>query len=336
MPDAFPILIAEDNVVSRKILEKGLIKAGFDVVSVENGKEAFKILKNDFFPIVITDWNMPEMTGPELCRAIRGENFPGYVFIILVTANDTNDDIIAGLEAGADDYLIKPINQAELVARLKAGKRVLKLERSLKEANEKITILSITDSLTGIYNRSYLNERLPQEIARSFRYGHPLSILMCDIDRFKRINDTYGHLMGDKILKDFVDCLNGSIRQGIDWMARYGGEEFLIILPETHAHGGYLGAERLRKVVSENIFTIDGEDIQITASFGVSGFDPTEREDKMSTESLIAESDKYLYQAKEEGRNRVKGAQMSKKNEASGSDCKKLSIYSQQLPHGAS
>jgi diguanylate cyclase (GGDEF)-like protein len=317
MMDAFPILIAEDNVVSRKILEKGLIKAGFDVVSVENGKEAFKILKDDFFPIVITDWNMPEMTGQELCRAIRGHNFPGYVFIILVTANDTHDDIIAGLEAGADDYLVKSINQAELVARLKAGKRILKLERSLKAANEKITILSITDPLTGIYNRSYFNERLPQEIARSVRYGHALSLLMCDIDNFKRINDTYGHPMGDKILKDFVDCLNGSIRQGIDWMVRYGGEEFLIVLPETHAHGGYLGAERLRKVVSDNVFTVDGENIQITASFGVSGFDPSGRDDKMSIESLIAESDKYLYKAKEEGRNRVKGAQMSKKSEAS-------------------
>ena len=316
MMDVFPILIAEDNVVSRKILEKGLIKAGFDVVSVENGKEAFKILKDDFFPMVITDWNMPEMTGPELCRAIRGHNFPSYVFIILVTANDTNEDIIAGLEAGADDYLVKPINQAELVARLKAGKRILKLERSLKEANEKITVLSITDPLTGIYNRSYLEERLPQEIARSFRYGHALSLLMCDIDHFKRINDTYGHPMGDKILKDFVDCLNGSIRQGIDWMVRYGGEEFLIVLPETHAHGGYLGAERLRKVVSDNIFTIDGKNIHVTASFGVSGFDPSERNDKMSIESLIAESDKYLYQAKEEGRDRVKGAQMSKKSES--------------------
>lgn len=313
MKDAFPILIAEDNPVSRKLLEKGLLKAGFEVVSVENGKEAFQILKNKFFPIVITDWKMPEMDGLELCKAVRSYNFPGYVFIILVTAKDTKDDIITGLEAGADDYLVKPINQAELIARLKAGKRILRLERSLKEANEKITILSVTDPLTGIYNRSYLSERLPQEIARSVRYGHPLSLLMCDIDRFKRINDTFGHLVGDKILKDFVDCLNGSIRKGIDWMVRYGGEEFLIILPETNVKGGCLGAERLRKVVSENVIKIDGENIQITASFGVSGFDPSECDDKMSPESLIAESDKYLYQAKEDGRNRVRGPNFGKK-----------------------
>ena len=156
MKDAFPILIAEDNQVSRKLLEKGLMKAGFEVVSVENGKEAFHILKREFFPIVITDWKMPEMDGLELCKAIRRHNFQGYVFIILVTAKDTNDDIIMGLEAGADDYLVKPINQAELIARLKAGKRILRLEKSLKEANEKITILSITDPLTGIYNSGLL------------------------------------------------------------------------------------------------------------------------------------------------------------------------------------
>jgi two-component system cell cycle response regulator len=307
MKDSFPILIAEDNVVSRKILEKGLLKAGFEVVSVENGKEAFQILKSDFCPIVITDWKMPEMDGPELCRAIRRHKFPGYVFIILVTAKDKDDDIIAGLEAGADDYLVKPINQAELVARLKAGKRILRLERSLKEANEKITMLSITDSLTGIYNRSYLNERLPQEIVRSCRYRHPLSLLMCDIDRFKKINDTYGHLIGDQILRDFVFCLNRSIRKSIDWMVRYGGEEFLIVLPETSVQGAWEWAERLRKIVSTHIFTIDGKDVQITASFGLGGFDPSKHDDKMSSETLIAESDRYLYRAKEAGRNRVMG-----------------------------
>ena len=305
--DPFPILIAEDNMVSRKILEKCLLKAGFDVVSVENGNEAFQILKNDFYPIVITDWKMPEMDGPELCKAIRRHKFPGYVFIILVTAKDKDDDIIAGLEAGADDYLVKPINQAELIARLKAGKRILRLERSLKEANEKITMLSITDPLTGIYNRSYLNERLPQEIARSFRYKHPLSLLMCDIDRFKRINDTYGHLIGDQILREFVLCLNGSIRKSIDWMARYGGEEFMIVLPETNVKGARQGAERLRKLVSTHIFTINGDEIQITASFGISGFDPAEHDDKIPPETLIAESDKYLYQAKDAGRDRVAG-----------------------------
>ena len=311
MKDSFPILIAEDNPVSKTLLEKSLIKAGYEVVSANDGREAFKILKKDFFPIVITDWMMPEMDGLELCRAIRSNDFPGYIFIVLVTAKDSHDDILAGLEAGADDYITKPFNQAELIARLKAGKRVLELERSLKKANEKIKILSITDPLTGIYNRGYLTERLPQEIARAKRYRHPLSIIMSDIDLFKKINDSYGHQAGDKILKGFVGYLRGTIRNGIDWIARYGGEEFLIVLPETNIEGAFNAAERLRALLSESVFTIKDNEIKITASFGVSGFDPSKYTKKISSESLIGEADKCLYQAKKEGGNKVRGSEIS-------------------------
>ena len=207
MNNSFPILIAEDDLVSRKLLEKALIKAGYLVVSVKNGREAFSTLKKQFFPIVITDWLMPEMDGLELCLAIRNHDFPGYIFIILVTARDTSDDIIAGLDAGADDYITKPFKRTELIARLKAGRRILELERSLKTANEKIKVLSITDPLTGTRNRGYLIEHLPHEIARSKRYGHPISLTMCDIDHFKKIYDSYGHQAGDRVLKCFVDCL---------------------------------------------------------------------------------------------------------------------------------
>ncbi|MCK4485137.1 MAG: diguanylate cyclase, partial [Desulfobacterales bacterium] len=258
MKNSFPILIAEDNPVDRKLLEKMLVKAGYEVVSAENGREALMILKKDFFPLVITDWIMPEMNGLELCRAIRSHHFPGYIFIVFVTVKDSEDDIIAGLEAGADDYLTKPFNKAELMARLKAGTRILELERSLKKANERIKILSITDPLTGAYNRAYLTERLPQEIARAKRYRHPLSLIMCDIDFFKKINDSYGHQAGDTILTGFVDSLRGSIRKGIDWVARYGGEEFLIVLPETNIQGACQVAERLRTLVSESVFTVKG------------------------------------------------------------------------------
>lgn len=306
MKNSFPILIAEDNPVDRKLLEKMLIKAGYEVVSAENGREALMILKKDFFPLVITDWIMPEMNGLELCRAIRSHHFPGYIFVVFVTVKDAEDDIIAGQEAGADDYLTKPFNRAELIARLKAGIRILELERSLKKVNETIKILSITDPLTGAYNRAYLRERLPQEIARAKRYRHPLSLIMCDIDLFKKINDSYGHQAGDNILTGFVDSLRGSIRNGIDWVARYGGEEFLIVLPETNIQGACQAAERLRTLVSESVFAIKGNKITITASFGVSSFDPFGQNEKISFESLISRADKYLYQAKREGRNRVK------------------------------
>ncbi len=307
MTDFFPILIVEDNPVSRKHLEMSLTKAGEKVISAKNGREALENFEKDFFPIVITDWIMPEKNGLELCRAIRNHTLQGYVFIVLLTANDSKRDIIAGLEAGADDYLTKPFNNAELMARLNTGKRILRLERSLKKANEEIRKLSITDPLTGIYNRVYLTDRLPQEIKRARRYGHPLSLIMCDIDHFKRINDSYGHHAGDITLKAFVGYLKQSIRGNVDWVARYGGEEFLIVLPETGLECACRAAERIRHSVSEMAVNIEGKEISITASFGLSSFNPSEYNEKISPESMIEEADKFMYQAKRKGRNGVEG-----------------------------
>jgi two-component system, cell cycle response regulator len=305
---SFPILIAEDNPVSRKLLEKTLLKAGYDVSSVENGKRALSLFKERFFPIVLTDWIMPEMDGLELCRAIRGsEVAAGYVYLILLTARDSKDDIIAGLEAGADDYLTKPFNRAELMARLNTGMRILELERSLKKANEDIRMLSITDPLTGSYNRGYLSERFPKETKRALRYGRPLSVILADIDHFKQVNDTYGHLVGDLILKTFVKRLKENLRQEVDWVVRYGGEEFLIILPETDVEGARVVAERMRKKICAEGAEVDGIQVSISASFGITGFSSFGQEEDISMESIIGKADEYLYQAKREGRNRVRG-----------------------------
>ena len=302
----FPILIVEDNPVSRRLLEKTLIKAGHEVTSVENGRKALELFNEKFFPIVLTDWMMPEMDGLELCRAIRKDTSKGYVFIVLLTAKHSKDDIVSGLEAGADDYLTKPPNHPELIARIKTGIRILELERSLKKANEEIRILSVTDPLTGCYNRGYMTERLPQEIRRAKRYRHSLSLVLCDIDHFKRLNDTYGHQVGDRILKEFVQWIIQSIRNGVDWLARYGGEEFLIVIPETDTKGACYTAERLRRIISQKAIKIQGKRIHITASFGVTGIDPDTPDEKISPEAMINQADKYLYQAKQEGRNRVK------------------------------
>jgi len=310
--DPFPILIAEDDPVSRKLLEKVLIKAGNTVVSVDNGQKALALINEKFFPIILTDWMMPKMDGLELCRAIRKTTYQGYVFIILLTAKDSKDDIIRGLEAGADDYLTKPFSHAELVARLNTGKRVLRLEKSLKDANEEIRILSITDPLTESYNRGYLTKRLPQEIKRAKRYSRALSIIICDIDHFKKVNDTYGHLVGDDVLKDFARCIRHTIRHDVDWMARYGGEEFLIVLPETEFSGATAMAERLRRKLSQRVTEIQGKKIAITASFGVAGFSPDIPDEMISPEALIKKADKCLYQAKQDGRNRVMGGSLVK------------------------
>ncbi len=307
MEKQFPILIAEDDPVSRLLLEKTLVKAGYEVASVTNGREALESFSKKFYPIVLTDWMMPEMDGLQLCNAIRKNISTGYVFIFLLTARGSTDDMVAGLEAGADDYLTKPFNRAELIARLKTATRILDLEKSLKDANEEIRILSITDPLTKCYNRTYMDEQLPKELKRAIRYNHPISLVMIDIDHFKRVNDTYGHQAGDEILKELVRSINRSIRSDVDWVARYGGEEFLVVFPETDFKRAEALAERLRRAISQKIVQFKEEEIRITASFGVSGFTSSTSLKEISHETMIGLADKSLYQAKEEGRNRVIG-----------------------------
>jgi diguanylate cyclase (GGDEF)-like protein len=306
MDKNFPILVVDDDIVSRTVIEKHLIKAGFDVATSPNGKHALDQFDQQFFPIVLTDWMMPGIDGPHLCRLIRDKKTDGYVFILLITARDSKTDIVSGLESGADDYLTKPIHPAELVARINTGIRILNLEQSLKKANEEIRLLSITDPLTGCFNRGYLNERFPQELRRAQRYSHPLSVVLTDIDHFKKVNDTYGHQAGDEVLKAFAQCISKQIRKKIDWVVRYGGEEFLIVLPETKNLGTYSMAERLRRAVEKNVITVGGTAIPITASFGgASASFSNKKVDGISMDQLINLADEKLYQSKENGRNCV-------------------------------
>jgi len=305
--ETYPILLAEDDPISRRLFEKILAKEGFAVTAVENGRKALDLFHQRFFPIVLTDWQMPEMDGTELCRAIREENPDRYVFIIMLTSKGSKDDIISGLSAGADDYLTKPAHYAELVARIKTGIRILELEKSLNAAVEEIHLLSITDPLTGIYNRGYINDRLPQEVSRAFRYGRDLSLLLCDIDHFKKVNDTYGHLTGDAVLKRFAQCLTSTIRQQVDWVGRYGGEEIIVVMAEVDQAGAMVLVERLRETVQKCETQIDGGAITITASFGVTGFSPRDWKEAVKPEALLQQADILLYEAKEAGRNQVKG-----------------------------
>lgn len=308
----FRVLIVDDDPSTNKLLQKMLIRVGHKTISAKNGFEALKLFKKQFCPIILADWIMPRMDGLELCKNIREMKDIGYVFFILLTAKDRKEDIIAGFEAGVDDFLIKPIEPSELLARLKSGIRILSLEQSLTKANDEIKQLSITDFLTGCYNRGYLKERSSFEIKRAARYKRSVSVIMCDIDYFKKINDSHGHLAGDRVLEVFSSCLKSSIRTYIDWIVRYGGEEFLVILPETNIEGAIHTAERLRNIVSKKPIKIaDKKTVKITASFGVSGIEAFDDLKDIKLESIINQADEYLYMAKNRGRNRVVGAPSS-------------------------
>lgn len=301
------ILLVEDDLITRRLIARLLRRAGYEVEEAADGAAALARIREKFFPILITDWEMPEMDGPTLCKSVRALELEGYVYTLLLTARDAKEHIIAGLESGADDYLTKPLHEAELMARLKTGARIVALEQSLRTANERNRMLSITDALTGAYNRRYFNEQLPSEMERCRRYKHPLSIVMGDIDFFKKINDGYGHGAGDEVLGQFVQLTKRSIRTTSDWIARYGGEEFVIVMPETNHAGAMQATEKVRAAIAADPFVTTAGGIAVTASFGVATLLPDAGDAAQTLDQLIAAADTRLYASKHGGRNRVTG-----------------------------
>ncbi|MGQ9485840.1 MAG: diguanylate cyclase [Desulfosoma sp.] len=223
---------------------------------------------------------------------------------MLLTAKDALDDIVAGLEAGADDYLIKPVHSAELAARLKTAQRILNLEATLKKRKEEVERLSVTDLLTGVYNRRYLSEQLPKLLHASHRQGRPLSLVISDIDHFKKINDIYGHQTGDAVLQYFAALMQRSLRTGLDWIARFGGKEFIVVLPETAIDQAAVAADRPGFLTAHSTVEIPKGPVRFAASFRVAGV-PAHLADKVSLEAPVAAADAALYRAKGNGRNRT-------------------------------
>jgi two-component system cell cycle response regulator len=297
------ILLVDDEPTQRLIMARLLKRAGYEVETAGNGREALAKIQTGDFQLMITDWEMPEMDGIALCSALRSTQMQAYIYTILLTARDAIEHVVTGLQSGADDYLTKPVIEPELIARLNTGRRIVTLERSLRTANEENRRLSITDPLTGVYNRRYLMEQLPREIERSARYGRQLSVLMCDVDHFKKINDTHGHLIGDEVLKWFADRLQNAVR-GCDWVARYGGEEFVVVLPETSVASAARAAEHVCREIAAGQFLCPSASFSVTASFGVSGWQDAV---PMATtvDALLAKCDTGVYTSKSEGRNRV-------------------------------
>jgi two-component system cell cycle response regulator len=305
------ILLAEDDPVTRMLMTRFLKKAGYEVDAVANGSEALDKMTTCYHSMLVTDWEMPEMDGVALCKAVRNLQLDGYVYVLLLTARDSKEHIIAGLEAGADDYLIKPVHEPELIARLNAGRRILNLEHSLRVANQRNRILSITDALTGTYNRRYLMEQLPRELERCRRYAYPLSVLMCDVDHFKEINDARGHAAGDEVLQQFAARAQKSLRGNSDWVSRYGGEEFLIVLPETAYESAMHVAEKIRSQISSTPFTTRVGDAVVTASFGVASTGSCGPDLTLKVDALIRTADECMYRSKQAGRDRTTGHEIA-------------------------
>jgi len=301
--EAWRILLVDDEPTQRLIMARLLKRAGYSVEIAGNGKEALGKIDAGDFQLMITDWEMPEMDGIALCRELRATPGKGYIYTILLTARDAIEHVVTGLQSGADDYLTKPVIEPELIARLNTGKRIVTLERSLRTANEENRRLSITDPLTGAYNRRYLTEQLPREIERAARYGRQLATVMCDVDHFKRINDTQGHLVGDEVLKWFCGQLQQHVRAS-DWVARYGGEEFLIVLPETNIDNAAIAAEHLRTQLAGAPFPGVTGGLAVTASFGVAGWHNNVPQGS-TFDALVARCDEGVYASKAAGRNSV-------------------------------
>jgi len=305
-----PILLIDDDRFMRAILSQTLQDAGYLVSQATNGKEALELCRTNYFPIILTDWVMPEMDGIAFCRAFREKTAECYTYLILLTSQEGKDKLIEGLEAGADEYLLKPVNEAELMVRLKTARRILDLESSLQKSLEEIKQLSIRDPLTGMFNRGYLDQHLPNEIRRADRYVHDFSLIMMDLDHFKKINDTWGHQAGDAVLQQCSRIIAGTIRREVDWVARYGGEEFVLVLPETDQAGCSVVAERLRNLIATTPCAFRGKNLSITASFGTLSRSASDTPNAVSADTMLHTADQCLYQAKASGRNRVIGSIM--------------------------
>lgn len=294
------ILIADDDPVSRCLLEKTLEREGYDVVAVGNGQSALQQLSLPDGPrLALLDWEMPELDGPSVCRGVREQLDRPYVHIVLVTSRGSKQDIVAGLKAGADDYLTKPWDPSELAARLQVGERILKLEDRLVEARETMRFKATHDPLTCLLNRGVIVDLLSRELARTRRELRSTVVILGDLDHFKSINDGHGHVVGDEVLREVSKRLLESVRS-YDFVGRYGGEEFLIVLNNCDSTHAFARAEEVRCAIANHPIQTRRGLLPVTMSLGVL----SSREfGTVPVEELLAEADAALYAAKKEGRN---------------------------------
>lgn len=298
---AVKILIADDELVSRHLMKAALRDMGYDVVVVDNGQDAWEVLQDGDARIALIDWVMPAMDGIEICRRVREAGMLGYVYIIVVTGRDRTEDVVAALDAGADDCVTKPFRPEELSARVRTGIRIVMLERALRETQDELRLIATRDELTKVWNRPAILRLLEGEVNRSRREYKPFALALVDIDHFKQVNDRLGHLAGDVVLAEVASRLTSACRS-YDRVGRYGGEEMVVLMPGCESDAAFDVSERLRCAVSAcDILTPEGA-ASVTVSVGAAS-----NQDRLNSSStiMVRAADRALYESKGNGRNRV-------------------------------
>ena len=297
--DGCRVLVVDDDDLVRARLVALLKTSNYEVEVAASGEEALAVLKESHCQIVLTDWQMADMDGLALCRHIRTRHHECYIYVMMLTVRATKEDVLAGLAAGADDYVVKGAPVEEILARVEIGRRITHVETSLRTSNQENRRLATTDPLTGANNLRYLMTHLPRELARCRRYEHPLAILSCDIDAFKRVNDDHGHPAGDLVLQAFTLRSQGCLRKTSDWLARVGGDEFVIVLPETTLLGANVVARKLRHVIAaQPVATLTGP-VSFTASIGVTALESgATGSGAAALKNLLHAADRNLYASK--------------------------------------
>jgi diguanylate cyclase (GGDEF)-like protein len=298
---ALDVLVADGSAVCRKLFEQILSGESYSVSYASNASEARQIFREKSPPIVIVDWFAPDCSGLDLCRYIRADKSSQYTYVILVTGSRDRDGVLQALEAGADDYLVKPFDPDEMLARIGVGRRIVELHRQLEDRSAQLEEVASTDVLTGLPNRRAIEEWANKQLRGAARHGFPIWVVLGDLDSFKEINDTYGHEAGDMVLCTFADTLRRLTRIS-DMCGRLGGDEFLIVISHVSAVNIELAINRFRELLGALTFPFGGQSVRISATFGVAGSESGSIRD---FDLLVRKADEMLYEAKRAGRNRV-------------------------------
>lgn len=296
------ILLVDDSPVSRKLVELALSQKNYTFIFATTGREALDLFEEHKPALVITGWTLPDLTGEELCQRIRARSQDSYTYIVVLTGRREKSSLIKALDAGADDYLTKPFDRGELIARVGVGLRIVELHRKIETKNVLLEELALTDALTGLPNRRAIENWAATQLSSATRHGYSFWVVVADLDHFKQVNDTFGHDAGDAVLKKFSEILKGCTRRS-DLCGRLGGEEFLLVLTHTDREGALTVIERIRAEFAGTSFTFGGCTVAVTASFGLAGFEGSQRPSTFNM--LQALADAALYSAKRAGRNRV-------------------------------